>query len=812
MTSARRQQRTKFHDGLIYAAFFASGMAGLIYEISWSRQIGLLFGHTVQASAIVVSGFFAGMGIGYALATLWIRRINPLIGYALAEWIAAAWACLIPLLLGVLEQPGWADILRHPVPAVQVALRASVCFGLLLPATIALGATLPFIAEYLSPTQRPAPKRITLAYALNTLGALLGVVMATAFLLVTLGVTRSNWLAAIISVGCGLAAYARVRRPLDLRGCPRDKRKKKSSRPAAPPSRLDASRFGWLGLVVLSGFGTLALQVLYTRMFALVLHNSTYTFGVVLAVFLGALALGATLVHRLGQRWGIARLAAWACMGGSVAVVLSLWLFGATTKLAYFSFGNSFVSHMAGVFGLVGLIVGPPIVLLGMVLPAAWQGAQRGDLSSGRVVGRLSAANTLAATLGSLAAAFVLMPMFGLWQSFVWMAGLFFVGGAACVVKRKAWIKLLCTGVLVLGLGGGAWLWMRNLSMQVPQSEARLLKRWESAYGWIDVVGVPEKNRYALRENLHYVHGDTASSTVREFRQGHLPLLLHGDPRRVLFLGLGTGMTAGAALAHPEVERIAAVELIPEVLEAVRFFDQANGHLLDDQRTQVHIDDARHWLLAGTDQFDVIVSDLFVPWQSQTGYLYTVEHYQAVKRHLAEQGIFCQWLSFNQVGQREFEMIANSFASVFPVTNLWWGRLTPQQSMVMLIGTEQPLLVDGSSLAMRLDQLNAQAGQPDPYLRNVQYMCRLYLGQWPEPAPSALLNTDEHPRVEFLTPLSYRGRNLLTYQTSLSYFDQGLSRLAATGIHFNVKAEDAETFQEKRSLQRQVLLRQMKTR
>jgi spermidine synthase len=348
------------------------------------------------------------------------------------------------------------------------------------------------------------------------------------------------------------------------------------------------------------------------------------------------------------------------------------------------------------------------------------------------------------------------------------------------------------------------------MSMIVPQSQARLLKRWESAYGWIDVVGIPEKNQFALRENIHYVHGDTASSTAREFRQGHIPLLLHQIPRKVLFLGLGTGMTAGAAVQHPEVERIVAVELIPEVIEAIRFFDQANNHLLDDTRTQVYIDDARHWLLATREQFDVIVSDLFVPWQSQTGYLYTVQHYQAVKRHLTEQGVFCQWLSFNQVGRREFEMIANSFASVFPVTNIWWGRLTPQQSMVMLVGSNKPLIIDGAPLELRLQQLNTRLIQPDPYLRSVKYLCRLYLGQWPSPPQSTLLNTDEHPRVEFLTPLTYRQRNLLTYRKFIKYFDQILSSLPDTGVHFNLEAEDIESASEKRTLQRQVLLRQMK--
>lgn len=108
MTSARRRQRNTSHDSLIYVAFFASGLAALIYEISWSRQIGLLFGHTAQAAAVVVSGFFAGMGIGYALAAVWVRRVNPLIGYAIAEWLAACWACLIPVLLRLLEHPAAA--------------------------------------------------------------------------------------------------------------------------------------------------------------------------------------------------------------------------------------------------------------------------------------------------------------------------------------------------------------------------------------------------------------------------------------------------------------------------------------------------------------------------------------------------------------------------------------------------------------------------------------------------------------------------------------------------------------------------------
>lgn len=118
---------------VIYAAFFASGMAGLVYEISWSRQIGLLFGHTVHASAIVVSSFFAGMAIGYGLAVRLIPRVHPLLGYAVAEWVVALWACLIPLLLHLLRIPMVADLLHHTSLVVQTGARLICCFSYCFP-------------------------------------------------------------------------------------------------------------------------------------------------------------------------------------------------------------------------------------------------------------------------------------------------------------------------------------------------------------------------------------------------------------------------------------------------------------------------------------------------------------------------------------------------------------------------------------------------------------------------------------------------------------------------------------------------------
>ena len=446
------------NDFAIYAAFFASGMAGLIYEISWSRQIGLLFGHTAHASAIVIACFFTGMALGYALAARYIRWGPALRSYAIAEWIVAGWACLVPFLLDLLKLPFPAELLHHASFQVQTMVRLGVCFLILLPATVGLGATLPFIAEYLSPENAPAPRRIARAYAINTLGALLGVVLATAVLFLTVGVRGSGWLAAAISALSGWVVFQQSKKP--------DRPRSKAGK---PPKSRGAKHLGntptqrepaflWPCLAILSGFGTLALQVLYIHLFALVLHNSTYTFGAVLIVFLGGLAIGASLAHRLLKRYRVRSVMAWACMLSAVTLTLSLGLFLLATRLESFDHGQSFAGHMVAVIALVAMVVGPSIVLLGLILPVTWYGATQGHQGSGRVVGTLTAANTLASTVGSLLAAFVLIPVIGVWTSFLAVAATFFVSGAALIWKESKRTPVLATGVLSLCLGTGALL------------------------------------------------------------------------------------------------------------------------------------------------------------------------------------------------------------------------------------------------------------------------------------------------------------------------------------------------------------------
>ena len=782
---------------LVCLLFFLSGGAALVYEISWSRQIGLLFGHTIHAAAVVLAGYFAGLAAGYALGARLVSRVHPLRAYAVAEILAAGWACLIPLVLSLAETDTGAALLQHASPDWQLLVRGAFSLVVLLPATVALGSTLPFMSGFLEQAtgtphdQRDAPhNRVVRAYAWNTAGAFTGVAVATGFLLILAGVRGSSLVAAGVSALCAAGAWwlagrlpaAALAEADEVTVAVPAAKSPPDTAPATPP----ASRFSpalALLLAGLSGFGTLALQVLHARMFSLVFHNSTYTFGIVVAVFLLSLALGAWLAAFLSRWFSPALVIATGCWLGSLLTATAPVLFVMLTRLQYFSRGDSFETYLLAATGLVAVVVLPAVTSLGMVLPSLWSATDRHASRLAVLVGRSTMVNTVAAALGSILASFVLLPWLGLWNAFALLASLNGAVALAVLIHQRrpamalmAWLTLL-PALLVLISGHGPERWA-----ELPRSE-KLLRRWDSAYGWIDVVQVGPRQVLKVRQNLHYRFGATGSNAPREFRQAQLPLLLHPAPRNIAFLGLGTGMTAGGAVPDGNLVSIEIAELIPEVVDAARMLGEFNLNVVDDPRTTMHVDDARHFLLATDHRFDVIVSDLFVPWESETGYLYTVEQYRLCRRKLQPGGVFCQWLALYQLGPGDFELIADSMATVFPHTTLWWGEMHSRRPIVALVGTEEPLRLNATELSHRLQQLETgMASQGGPSIGTPQQLLDLLAGRWTVRFPQRL-NTDEFPRVEFHSPLSHRDRRLLQRDTLQAYYDAVLHRLPPAAVH-----------------------------
>ena len=277
------------------------------------------------------------------------------------------------------------------------------------------------------------------------------------------------------------------------------------------------------------------------------------------------------------------------------------------------------------------------------------------------------------------------------------------------------------------------------------------------------LVAVIDRNGERLiQTDNHYALGGSQDATHQE-RQGHLPLLLHPNPKRVAFVGTATGSSAGVAFDHG-VQELLTVEIMPGVTDAAtRFFGRWNADVYSDQRTHVIVDDVRSFLRRGNDTFDVIVSDLFVPWRSETGSLYTLEHFTRAKERLAPGGIFCQWLPLYQLGMPELESILATFLDVFPEGQVFRGDFYGAHSILALIGTGDGSL-DLTSAGVRAKKL-AERGVEDRWMTHPLGVSTLYVG--PLAALSVHLsevprNTENRPVVEFASarnPARHSGRN-----------------------------------------------------
>jgi spermidine synthase len=585
----------------------------------------------------------------------------------------------------------------------------------------------------------------------NTLGAALGLWLASFVLPGAIGVTAGH------AVGVGCLALAGSAALIASRGLPETARGAPSPAAKAAPPNGRLAALAWL-----SGLASFAAQVLLTQAFARVLNQSAFAFGSVGLVTLLALALGALLVSALERTRGTAAedVLGFALVAAALGfAAFPAVFFAGTDGLDFLGSAQPWPAYGFAAFRLAALTAGPALLGAAVVLPAtlALAGGKAPDAAPGQIAGRLLAWNTLGALLGALLAPYVLLPALGLWLALASVGALYAVAAVFLVPAAPGRSRLLRD--VALGVG-----WMLVISRGSPlalpplrvEPEAKLLAAEQSAAGLVAVL--ERDGGRLLQVDNHYALGGSADA-VRQERQGHLPLLLHPAPRRVAFLGSATGSSAAAALVHESVESVTLVELVPGVARAARsWFAAENRGVYDDARSEVVLDDARNFLRATSARFDVIIGDLFVPWQAGTGALYAREHFVAARDHLAAGGLFCQWLPLYQLSYDEFAVVAATFLDVFPDAYLLRGDLFASHPIVALVGGSGPLPAEGvvAAGAARL----AAAGVRDRWLTHPLGPFAFYVAPvagagaaWRE-LPR---NSDERPVIEWLSARTHAG-------------------------------------------------------
>jgi spermidine synthase len=716
--------------------FALSGTSALAIEMLWVRSAGITLGATAATTATVLAWYFAGLGIGAAAARqtagVALRR------YALLELGAAAailWSIAVFAALGSGPLQAWL--------AGREAALGTIAVGVaILPATICMGATLPVLAQALV-LPGSAGRGGGLLYALNTLGGAIGIGLAGFGLPAWIGARASMLAAAGGSALAGFAALLIARLQSKSQALPRAApAARRVAVPWSPVPRLRtvAAATGALGL---------SLEVLWTRLFAQVLHNSTYSFAAVALVMVLALAAGAFASALALRRFTPTRLAAASLAGAALATTGGFWLFvDLTDGFSYFGMSSGLFEYLSRIVALAAATAAPAMLLSGAVLPALWA-ALDDPGAVARPIGDLSAANTFGGIAGALLAGFVAVPLVGVRVSVLVVAvgyGLL----AQTIAPGEGWLRpiaALCVLVVVIAAPSSTSL--------VHLGAADTLRAlYEGSSG---IVGVVEsEGDLQLRLDNYYVLGGSAAER-NERRQGLIPLLLHPDPKQVAFIGVATGISASAALALG-VDRTTAIELVPEVAYAARrHFARWNDSLLERPDVRLVIGDGRRELAAASERFDVIVSDLFIPWHAGAGNLYAREMYAMAARRLAPGGLFCQWLPLYQLTREEFGVIARTFLDVFPESSLWRNDFYPDRPVAALVGGLGPARIDPARLEERLARLPAWSR--DPLLASPRGFFMLYVGNLRPSADlfaGAPINRDDRPLIEFQAPLLTR--------------------------------------------------------
>jgi spermidine synthase len=718
-------------------AYLISGAAGLLYEVAWLRVLSLATGRTEAAVSTLLAAFLGGLAGGAALG----GRLVPasprlaLRGYAVLELGVALWALLVPALPRLVE-PLLVHAYADGTGGLLFAITRGTLTGLFVAVpALALGATFPF-AVRAGQGLPPRPLGPTGLYVANTAGATAGAAGTGFFLLPALGLWRTTLAGvALNAAAAGTALWLSRRLPAHPpdphrahdeagraagRGSPgqggtRSGRNDIATPPqaGAAPARGHTHRaksrgsgspapdllapvtaappaFALLVPVAVSGFVSLGLEVVWTRLLALILGPTTWAFALMLTVFIGGLALGAGAGTLLAARH--AARPSWLAVALLLGAMASLGTSRVVDALALRVAASAARpdATLAGVIGSqvasIALALVPLTLTLGAVFPIGLALARRTSAALPSAVGRLYAVNTLAAIGGALIVGFVLLPGAGLRRSLVVLAAISTIGGVLALLHGRPG---RATVGIALALAAG----VAGLAVALPPFDPRLLS--SGAYKYASYLHQTDvESSLSAGRLLYYADGAGATVSVRRVAGStslaidgkidasdtgdmltqrllaHVPLLLHREARDVMVIGLGSGVTPGSALRHP-IARLDVLEISPEVVEASRFFEHVNHRPLADRRTRLVVGDGRLHLQLTRQLYDVVISEPSNPWMAGMAALFTREFFEIARRRLRPGGVMCQWAHTYDMGEADLRSIVATFAATFPHVLLW---------------------------------------------------------------------------------------------------------------------------------------------
>jgi spermidine synthase len=733
----------------VAALLFGSGFCALVYQTAWLRQFRLIFGASTFATAAVLAIFMGGLGLGSALLGKRAdRRPRPLRFYGQLELLIALSAALSPLLLWAIAKVYFAlgGSVRLGLGGASVVRLILSTLVLGLP-TVLMGGTLPAAARAVE-TNDDAGRRLALLYGTNTLGAVAGTLLSTFWLLEKLGNRGTLFVAVVVNVAVALVAtLSGGQAPSPVQEPRRDDRR----------GRLSST----LAAAAVVGFAFLLMELVWYRMLAPLLGGSTFTFGLILAIALLGIGLGgAAYAFCSGGRQATRAGFALTCSLEAAAVAIPFALGDRIAILANLLRAVGAEGFGGSVFGwslVTAIVVLPAAIIAGIQFPLLISLLGSGRDGVGSDVGLAYAWNTAGAIAGSLAGGFGILPL--LTAPGTWRLVVVLLAFTAIVFSRRSALIAAAAVALTFTLGPTAvWRHSGIGAGRAPAHDSpNAIREWVhrerrtlvwDADGRESSVALIDPSDFAFVVNGK-VDGSARGDAGTQVMSGLVGAILHGNPKRALVIGLGTGSTAGWYGAIPSMERVDAVELEPAVLRVAAACAPVNRDVLHNPKVHIRIADAREVLLTTREKYDLIFSEPSNPYRAGIASLFTQEFYRAASGRLMEDGIFLQWVQAYDVDARTIRTIYATMHSVFSFVETW----TTDSGDLVLVATKLPLQHDAAALRATVAQ--------EPYRSAMSNAWRSeslegFLGHFIAPdslaralAKNEELNTDDRTPIEF---------------------------------------------------------------
>lgn len=772
---------------LLLPVFFLSGFAALIYEIIWARMLTVAFGSTVEAVSAVVTAFMAGLAMGSYFMGKWSdRRDSTLFIYSLTE-------------LGIGIISFFLYFLIISLPDIQYVFHELVIINtdailfhggtyilefilIFVPATL-MGATFPLMVKSYVTSRNHVGEGMSMIYAVNTLGGVLGAFLTGFFLIPMFGTRLTVFIAVSTNILLALTAYLikRFQPYLSSVSTPIYFAPSHSDKPKGPPLPVSPSpvvAFSVLSVLCISGFASLAYQVAWTRVLTMVIGNSVYAFTTILTTFLTGIAIGSfAFIRRIEMvkdkvmLLGILQLLLCFSVIGMLPMMDSLpVLFLELFRNLPTNFTGTIIIEFVVTFTVMLV----PTILMGASFPVAARIYVNMVDNIGEGLGRLYSANTVGAIFGSFLTGFVFIPTMGVQKTILFISALNLFSSVILIRLVEGLQRIWRVSIPVISvslffyysttihtwnkniLNRGVYLyaeWLKQLpetglSLTRFSDEFKLLFYEEGRGGTVAITET--EDTLALQINGKTDAGTNSEDMVTQTMLAALPLLVHRAPEEIAIIGLGSGVSLGAAERFP-VKRIDCIEILPEVVKANRYFSNFNHNALRDNRTNMIIADGRQHLSANRNSYDVIISEPSNPWISGVSNLFTLEFFKISKDSLKEDGIMCQWIHLYSIDTAEVKVLLNTFRSVFPHVSVW--AFSP--SDLIILGSRNPIRLGQDRLYAAFstpgirDELLRAGIKGEKEVESAQLMGSLELEKF---CRGAGLNTDDRPIIEFEAP------------------------------------------------------------